>query len=195
MIAPVVAAAIEARRETPDGPRAWTVLMTPEGVPARPRAGERPRAPAAPPAGLRALRGDRRAGARLGLFDEEISLGDFVLPGGEAAALALTETVSRLVPGRRRSRRIAGTGVVPGRPSRLPALHAAARVPGPLRARRAAVRRPPENRALARAPRALERTRDATPGPAGAAASRRREKATSEPPGARSRPRARLEPG
>jgi tRNA (guanine37-N1)-methyltransferase len=35
----------------------------------------------------------------LGLFDEEISLGDFVLPGGEAAALALTETVTRLVPG------------------------------------------------------------------------------------------------
>ena len=35
----------------------------------------------------------------LGLFDEEISLGDFVLPGGEAAALALTECVTRLVPG------------------------------------------------------------------------------------------------
>ena len=35
----------------------------------------------------------------LGLYDEEISLGDFVLPGGEAAALALTEAVSRLVPG------------------------------------------------------------------------------------------------
>jgi tRNA (guanine37-N1)-methyltransferase len=36
---------------------------------------------------------------QLGLYDEEISLGDFVLPGGEAAALALTETVSRLIPG------------------------------------------------------------------------------------------------
>ena len=35
----------------------------------------------------------------LGLYDEEISLGDFVLPGGESAALALTEAVSRLVPG------------------------------------------------------------------------------------------------
>ena len=41
---------------------------------------------------------DERA-RQLGLFDEEISLGDFVLPGGEAAALALVEALSRLVPG------------------------------------------------------------------------------------------------
>ena len=41
---------------------------------------------------------DERARA-LGLFDAEISLGDFVLAGGEAAALAVTEAVSRLVPG------------------------------------------------------------------------------------------------
>jgi tRNA (guanine37-N1)-methyltransferase len=34
-----------------------------------------------------------------GLFDGEVSLGDFVLPGGEVAALALLEAVSRFVPG------------------------------------------------------------------------------------------------
>jgi tRNA (guanine37-N1)-methyltransferase len=34
-----------------------------------------------------------------GLFDAEVSLGDFVLSGGEAAALALLEAVSRFVPG------------------------------------------------------------------------------------------------
>lgn len=34
-----------------------------------------------------------------GLFDEEISIGDFVLSGGEAAALAIVEAVSRYVPG------------------------------------------------------------------------------------------------
>ena len=34
-----------------------------------------------------------------GLFDEEISLGDFVLSGGEVAALAIVEAVSRYVPG------------------------------------------------------------------------------------------------
>jgi len=34
-----------------------------------------------------------------GSFDEEISLGDFVLSGGEAAAMAIIDAVSRLVPG------------------------------------------------------------------------------------------------
>lgn len=33
------------------------------------------------------------------LFDEEISLGDFVLNGGEVAAMAIVEAVSRLIPG------------------------------------------------------------------------------------------------
>ena len=33
------------------------------------------------------------------LFDEEISLGDFVLTGGEIAAAALIDAVGRLVPG------------------------------------------------------------------------------------------------
>lgn len=37
-----------------------------------------------------------RAGS---LFDEEISLGDFVLSGGEVAALAVIEALSRFVPG------------------------------------------------------------------------------------------------
>lgn len=34
-----------------------------------------------------------------GRFDEELSLGDFVLNGGEVAAMAVIEAVSRLVPG------------------------------------------------------------------------------------------------
>ncbi len=34
-----------------------------------------------------------------GKFDEEISLGDFVLNGGEVGAMAIIEAVSRLVPG------------------------------------------------------------------------------------------------
>jgi tRNA (guanine37-N1)-methyltransferase len=32
-------------------------------------------------------------------FDEEISLGDFILNGGETAAMAIVEAVSRLIPG------------------------------------------------------------------------------------------------
>jgi tRNA (guanine37-N1)-methyltransferase len=34
-----------------------------------------------------------------GMFDEELSLGDFVLNGGEVAAMAVIEAVSRLLPG------------------------------------------------------------------------------------------------
>lgn len=99
MLAPVVAAAVEARRDAGGVPRAWTVLLTPDGVRFdQARAAElagRPR--------LLLVCGryegiDERA-RELGLFDEELSLGDFVLPGGEAAALAVVEAVTRLVPG------------------------------------------------------------------------------------------------
>lgn len=96
MMAPVAAAAVEARRAETS---AWSVLLTPDG--------ER-----LDQARLEALSGreslllfcgryeglDDRA-RQLGLFDEELSLGDFVLPGGEAAALAIVEALSRLVPG------------------------------------------------------------------------------------------------
>ncbi len=34
-----------------------------------------------------------------GFFDEEISIGDYVLAGGEVAAMAIMDAVSRLVPG------------------------------------------------------------------------------------------------
>jgi tRNA (guanine37-N1)-methyltransferase len=99
MMAPVLAAAIEARRQPEGKARAWTVLLTPDGVALVQR-------------GVEALAQrerillvcgryegiDERA-RTLGLFDQEVSLGDFVLPGGEAAALAVTEAVTRLVPG------------------------------------------------------------------------------------------------
>lgn len=96
MLAPVVAAAVEARRGDPP---AWSIFLTPDGrrldqakveeLAARPR--------------LLLFCGryegvDERA-RQTGLFDEEVSLGDFVLPGGEAAALGVVEAVSRLVPG------------------------------------------------------------------------------------------------
>lgn len=99
MMAPVVAAAIEARREAEGRPRAWTVLMAPEGR----RFDQDTAAALAARDRLLILCGryegiDERV-RELGLYDEEISLGDFVLPGGEAAALAVTEAVSRLLPG------------------------------------------------------------------------------------------------
>lgn len=96
MLPAVVAAAIEARRGDPP---AWTVFLTPDGrrldqAKVRELAGR---------GNLLLFCGryegvDERA-RDLGLFDEEISLGDFVLPGGEAAALGLVEAVTRLVPG------------------------------------------------------------------------------------------------
>jgi len=99
MMAPVLAAAIEARRDAPGLPRAWTVLMTPDGRPFD-------HASAVRLSGRERLlfvcgryEGIDERVRELGLYDEEISLGDFVLPGGESAALAVTEAVTRLVPG------------------------------------------------------------------------------------------------
>ncbi len=99
LMAPVVAAAIEARRDADGDSRAWTVLMAPEGAPL-----DQQRAAALARRARLLLVCGRYEGIdervrELGLYDEEISLGDFVLPGGEAAALTLTEAVTRLVPG------------------------------------------------------------------------------------------------
>ena len=99
MMVPVLAAAVEARKNPDGSPVAWSILLTPDGRPLDQRLVEE----LASRERLLLVCGryegiDERA-RELGLFDEEISLGDFVLPGGEAAALALTEAVSRLVPG------------------------------------------------------------------------------------------------
>jgi len=80
MMAPVVAAAIEARREAPGSPRAWTVLMAPEG-----RRFDQEAATA--------LAGRERLLIVCGRYegiDERVR---------EVAALTLTEAVSRLLPG------------------------------------------------------------------------------------------------
>ena len=96
LMAPVIAAAIEARQGSPP---AWRVLLTPDGD----RLEHRRVAELASRDHLLLLCGryegiDERA-RELGLFDAEISVGDFVLPGGESAALVLVEAVSRLLPG------------------------------------------------------------------------------------------------
>jgi tRNA (guanine37-N1)-methyltransferase len=96
MMAPVVAAAVEARRGVPP---AWSVLLTPDGE----RLDQSKLADLSRRNRLLLFCGryegiDERS-RELGLFDQEISLGDFVLAGGEAAALALVEGLSRLVPG------------------------------------------------------------------------------------------------
>ena len=60
---------------------------------------------------------------------DEVSIGDYVLNGGEAAALVIIEAVARLLPGRDRQPGVAGRGVALGRPRRaagIPGLHQAA---------------------------------------------------------------------
>jgi tRNA (guanine37-N1)-methyltransferase len=96
MMAPLVAAAVEARRGSPP---AWSVLLAPDGE----RLDQGKLTDLSRQSRLLLFCGryegiDERS-RELGLFDQEISLGDFVLPGGEAAALAIVEGLSRLVPG------------------------------------------------------------------------------------------------
>jgi tRNA (guanine37-N1)-methyltransferase len=99
MIAPVVADAIERARALPGLPPAKTFALTPDGR----------RFDHALAAEIAALQRcilvcgryegiDARV-AQAGLYDTEISLGDFVLSGGEVAALAVIEASARLLPG------------------------------------------------------------------------------------------------
>ena len=76
------------------------------------------------------------------LVDGELSIGDYVLGGGEVAAMVVLEAVGRLVPGRDGQRRLGRRGVLQRRPARVPAVHPAGRVPGLGGARGAALRRP-----------------------------------------------------
>jgi tRNA (guanine37-N1)-methyltransferase len=99
MMAPVVAAAIEAVRDLPGMPRAATYLLTPDGR-------RFDHAGAAEIAALPRVtlvcgryEGIDHRVAEAGLYDGEISLGDFVLSGGEVAALAVIEAAARLAPG------------------------------------------------------------------------------------------------
>ncbi len=91
-----IASAIDAVAEKHPG--LWKILMTPQGevfdqALARELAGRRP--------GLMLLAGryegiDERVRS---MVDQEISIGDYVLSGGELAAMVVIEAVTRLVPG------------------------------------------------------------------------------------------------
>jgi len=99
MAAPPVFAAVDALRREPDAPAPHVALLSPQGrrfdaAFARELAG-RPRVSLV----CGRYEGLDERTREAGLFDEEISLGDFVLSGGEAAALAIVEAVSRFLPG------------------------------------------------------------------------------------------------
>lgn len=99
MMVPVLAAAVETRRQPEGLPAAYSVLLTPDGRPLDQRLVEELASRERILLVCGRYEGIDERARGLGLFDAEISLGDFVLPGGEAAALAVTEAVSRLVPG------------------------------------------------------------------------------------------------
>ena len=62
------------------------------------------------------------------LVDLELSIGDYVLTGGELPALVVIDAVIRLLPGRDRGG-LDGRGVLRRRPARIPAVHAAGGLP------------------------------------------------------------------
>ena len=72
---------------------------------------------------------DERVIAARGL--EEVSLGDFVLSGGEIAALALIDACVRLLPGVMGKEASGAEESFADGPARIPAIHPAAAVRGP----------------------------------------------------------------
>jgi len=83
--------------DAPDGVRAHRVLLTPQG---RPLDQSVVRALAARPAIMLVCGRYEGFDERVrGFVDEEISLGDFVMTGGEVAAMAVVDACVRLLPG------------------------------------------------------------------------------------------------
>ncbi len=122
---PPLFAAVEALRAEAGAPAPHVVFLSPQGRRFDAALAKRARgAPAASPSSAGATRAIDERAREAGLFDEEVSLGDFVLSGGEVAALALVEAVSRYVPGVVGDAGSVRRGQLRGRPPRPPALHA-----------------------------------------------------------------------
>lgn len=89
--------ALDAEAEAAGQPRARRILMTPQGKPfAQPAAVRLSAEPAIMLVCGRYEGFDERVRS---FVDEEISLGDFVMTGGEVAAMAIIEATVRLLPG------------------------------------------------------------------------------------------------
>ena len=146
MRADIVAAAIDAAVPEPDGrPR---LLMSPRG---RPLDQARVRRLAEGPGALilcgRFEGVDERVIEARGL--EEVSIGDYVLSGGELGAMVLIDAVVRLLPGVMGAERLRRGGELRGRAARISALHPPARMGGARDPRDPALRRPCGDRQMA----------------------------------------------
>ena len=80
--------------------------------------------------------------------DEEISIGDYILTGGELASLVVADSVLRLKPGVLAEQKGYEEESY-GRPAGIPPVHPPRGLGGPCRTRRSAGRRPPEDRRMA----------------------------------------------
>ena len=97
MADPIASAMDAADAAAAPEPRARRILLTPGGAPLTQAHAERFSAMPAVMLVCGRYEGvDERVS---GLVDEEVSLGDFVLNGGEVAAVAVIEAVARLLPG------------------------------------------------------------------------------------------------
>ena len=96
------------------------------------------------------------------LADGELSVGDFVLAGGELAAMVVVEATVRLIPGVLGNEASAMRRELHDRASRVPAVHQTGRVPGLGGPRGPAGRRPWPGRTLAQGGVALAHARAAT---------------------------------
>jgi len=96
MMAGPIVDALESLPES-DGARPHRILMTPQGAPLTQQRAEA--LSALPALALVCGRYEGVDDRVRDYVDEEISLGDFVLLGGEVAAMAVVECVARLVPG------------------------------------------------------------------------------------------------
>ena len=128
MRADVLARAID--QASPEGDARPRLLMSPRGKPlTQARVRELAAGPGAVIVCGRFEGVDQRVIDQRGL--EEISIGDFILSGGEPAALALLDAVVRLLPGRHGQRVFRRRRELRERPPGAPALHPAADFRGP----------------------------------------------------------------
>ena len=97
------------------------------------------------------------------LCDGELSVGDFVLAGGEAAALVVDRGGGPARARRDGQRGVGGRGVVRRRPARVPAVHPAGRVPGLGGARGRCARATTPGSPAGAGPQALRRTLERRP--------------------------------
>jgi len=89
--------ALDAKCAADQEPRCHRILLTPQGAPLTHASAQR--LAAKPGIALICGRYEGIDDRIRQLCDEELSLGDFVLNGGEVAAIAVIEAVSRLLPG------------------------------------------------------------------------------------------------